>query len=124
MSYFTDLYASIKYQIENHLKDWKEDNIHDLCSDCDDDCDDDYEEGEQDLEPFFLEYTNSHNSIMYYNIDDDDLDNSYREGSVWIMEQLNEWGVDCDYMIDIFKKISNDNEEYKRHLIYFIGQEL
>jgi hypothetical protein len=92
------------------LKDWKEEN--------------DWKDGD-DLEEFFLFYTNHTNSIMYYNIDEDDLDNSYREGSVWILERLNDdYGVNCDDIVDTLNKISNDNEEYKRQLIYFIGQEL
>jgi hypothetical protein len=92
------------------LKDWKEEN--------------DWKDGD-DLEEFFYFYTNHTNSIMYYNIDEDDLDNSYREGSVWIMERLNDdYGVNCDDIVDTLNKISNDNEEYKRQLIYFIGQEL
>lgn len=110
MSDFTELFASIKNQIENHLKDWKEEN--------------DWKDGD-DLEEFFLEYTNSHNSMMYYNISDDDLNDSYREGSVWILEQLNDdYGVDCDCIVDTLKKMSEDIEEYKKHLVYFIGQEL
>ena len=110
MSYLDNLFDTIKYQLEILLKDWTEEN--------------DWKDGD-DLEEFFLEYTNSHNSIMYYNIDDDDLDDSYREGSVWILERLNDdFGVDCDCIVDTLKKMSEDSEEYKKHLIFFIGQEL
>lgn len=109
MSYLDNLFDTIKYQMEILLKDWKEEN--------------DWKDGD-DLEEFFYFYTNHTNSIMYYNIDEDDLDNSYREGSVWIMEQLNEWGMDCNAIIDTFKKISNNNEDYKRQLIFFIAHEL
>jgi hypothetical protein len=109
MSDFTELYAYIETQIENLLKDWKEEN--------------DWKDGD-DLEEFFLYYTNHENSMMYYDISDDELNDTYREGSVWILERLNEWGADCNYIIDAFKKISNDNEEYEKQLVYFIAQEL
>ena len=125
MSHFTELFAYITNQMEDLLKDWKEDNIHDLCSDCDDDCEGyEYEEGKQDLEPFFLEYTNSDYSLEYYKINDEELNDSYREGSLWILEKLTEYSVDCDDIIDTLKKMSQDNREYAKQLIYFIGTEL
>ena len=109
MSYFAELYASIESQMENHLKDWKEDN--------------EWKDGD-DLDEFFLYYTNHENCIIYYDISDEELDDSYREGSVWILERLTIYGTDCDDIIDTLKKMSEDNDEYKRKLIYFIGTEL
>jgi len=117
---------NISTQMEEFLKEWKEEHIHDDCEDCDDDCEGyDYKLGEQDLEEFFLEYTNSDNSIMYYDISDEDLDNSYREGSLWIIERLvDEYGMDSEDIMKTLKKMSKDNKEYAIQLIYFIGCEL
>ncbi len=133
MSYFTELFDDIRSQMELLLNEWKEDHRHDNCydyhinDDFDHDCDGyDFEKDEEFLlEKFFLEYTNSDNSLEYYIISDDDLNDSYREGSAWVLKQMNEeYGLGADYISKTLTQMSEDNIEYAKHLIYWISHEI
>ena len=105
---FTDLYASIKSQMENLHKEWSP-----------------YPE-EEDFDEFFEFYCNHENSLTYYKIDDEEMINeSYREGSKWILKMMNdECGFSAKDIVETLEKISNDNEEYKKQLIFWIGYEM
>jgi len=109
MSDFTEVFASIKSQMEILLQEWKEEN-----------------EDDEDLEEFFLFYTNHINSTIYYTISNEELNDSYREGSMWVLKKLNDdeecWGK--AEILKIVEKMNEDNEYYARQLIYFIGTEL
>ncbi len=110
MSDFTELFMSIHIQMEDHLKDWKEEN--------------EWKDGD-DLEEFFLEYTNHERSLECYKINDEELNDSYREGSVWILNKLqDEYGFDAEYILKTLKNMSEDNREYAKQLIYFVGTEI
>jgi hypothetical protein len=124
MSDFTELFDSIKSQIELFLNEWKEEHRHD---NYDHDCDGyDFEKDEEFLlEKFFLEYTNSDDSLEYYAISDDDLNDSYREGSAWVIKKMNdEYGLDADDISKTLTKMSEDNRVYAKQLIYWIGCEI
>ena len=122
MSDFTELFDSIKSQIEFFLKEWKEEH-RPITEDCDGY---DFEKDEEFLlEKFFLEYTNSDDSLEYYAISDDDLNDSYREGSAWVIKKMNdEYGLDADDISKTLTKMSEDNRVYAKQLIYWIGCEI
>ena len=49
------------------------------------------------------------------------MNDSYREGSAWIIERLtDDYGFDAEYTMDILKKMSKDNQYYLQQLIYFM----
>ncbi|MCP5063305.1 MAG: hypothetical protein GY936_12680 [Ignavibacteriae bacterium] len=110
MSDFVELFASIKSQMEVLLKEWKEEN--------------EWKDGDE-LEPFFDEYTNMFDSLSYYDISDEELNDSYREGSMWVLKKLDdEYGFDNDELMKTLEKMNDKNVEYARQLIYFVGTEL
>jgi len=125
---FTELYSTIKTQMEILLEEWKDENrhVHNECEDCDDDCEGyDYEKDkEYYMDDFMNEYTNNYFSYEYYEIDDEMLNESYREGSSWIMDKML---ADYDNHFTIVKtmtQINKDNREYLKQLVYYIGYEL
>ena len=76
---------------------------------------------EEVIEEFKHYYGNHENSVYYYDVDCDLLNDSYREGSAWIIERLtDDYGFDAEYTMDILKKMSKDNQYYLQQLIYFL----
>ena len=75
---------------------------------------------EEVIEEFKYYYGNHDNSVYYYDVDWDLLNDSYREGSSWIIERTNDLGTDAEYTMDILKKMSKDNQYYLQQLIYFM----
>jgi len=78
---------------------------------------------EEVIEEFKHYYGNDDNSVYYYDIGDawDWLNDSYREGSVWVIERLtDDYGFDAEYTMDILKKMSKDNQYYLQQLIYLM----
>ena len=75
---------------------------------------------EEVIEEFKHYYGNHENSVYYYDVDCDLLNDSYREGSSWVIERTNDFGTDAEYTMELLKKMSKDNQYYLQQLIYFI----
>ena len=76
---------------------------------------------EEVIEEFKHYYGNDENSVYHYDVAWDWLEDSYREGSVWVIERLtDDYGFDAEYTMDILKKMSKDNRYYLKQLIYFM----
>ena len=84
-----------------------------------------YEDAEKVIEDFKHLYGYDENSIHYYDIDWELLNDSYREGSVWVISKvLNAYGGNIDYVTDLLTKMSKDNHYYLQQIIYWNIQDI
>lgn len=104
----TELYKTIRMQIEVNLEIWNED--------------DDYTDDNELLDEYLRYFQDEEDSHHVYDISNEDLNNTYRQGSNWILDKLEKVYKDWDdaFIVEMIGMMNMDNDFYLRQLIYWI----
>ena len=113
MSAFMEVYGIIKKRTEDLYEEWQDENKEN--------------DKDRSFEDFIEENVCcDYNNYNNYKIDEELLNNSYREGSMWILRNLREehgWNND-DELFAMLDKIAIDNNEYLKEFIFWVGYEM
>ena len=128
MSAFEKVREMIEKRHNELYEKWKNKNRHSDCDNCDIMCEGyNYENDHKNKRQQFLNEMDRDN-YKYMNIDEELLNESYREGSKWILKYMrsddDDYGLCYEEKFDLLSNVVNDNNIYLKELVYWIQHEM